>query len=109
MTLRKIMVPVYPRRWQNIAVDNFRNEIENGFQDQMHDETCHRDVLSSAPIGSIALCPCGTIHLTIGAVTLRLVPEAMVELAELVGRAAVELATRTARRAGRRMAQGVLS
>lgn len=37
------------------------------------------------------MCHCGAVHLSIGAVTLRLVPAAVMELAELLGDAAAEL------------------
>jgi hypothetical protein len=46
-------------------------------------------------------CTCGAVHLTVGAVTLRLAPEALIELAQVIGEAACELAMTDARAAAR--------
>lgn len=38
-------------------------------------------VLSELPgLGSVALCDCGTVHVAVGAVTVRLAPEAFLQM-----------------------------
>jgi hypothetical protein len=54
-------------------------------------DACSRHLLARRSIGAVELCHCGAVHLSIGAVTLRLVPAAVLELAELLGDAAAEL------------------
>lgn len=54
-------------------------------------DTCPRHLLASRPIGAVELCHCGAVHLTIGGVTLRVVPAAVSELADLLADAAAEL------------------
>jgi len=60
----------------------------------MQTHTCHRQLLARHVFGSVELCVCGAAHLTIGAITLRLAPEAIGDLAELLRQAADELAVR---------------
>ena len=54
-------------------------------------DSCHRHLLARTPVGAVELCHCGAVHLSIGGVTLRLVPQAIEQLAELVADAAAEL------------------
>lgn len=54
-------------------------------------DPCRRHVLARKPVGSVEFCHCGAVHLSIGGVTLRLVPAAIPELAELLADAAAEL------------------
>ncbi|ADV84595.1 hypothetical protein [Terriglobus saanensis] len=43
--------------------------------------TEERKVLSDLPgLGSVSLCACGTVHLAVGAVTVRMAPEAFVQM-----------------------------
>lgn len=58
----------------------------------MERDVCGRQLLARGPFALIEQCSCGAVHLTIGAVTLRLAPEALAELAQVVGDAACELA-----------------
>lgn len=58
----------------------------------MERDICRRQLLARGPFAQVERCTCGAVHLTVGAVTLRLAPEALVELAQLVGDAACELA-----------------
>ena len=53
-------------------------------------------MLARSEFAAVELCNCGAVHVTLGAVTLRLAPEAMPELAEVIGEAARELALREA-------------
>ncbi len=63
----------------------------------MERDLCRRQLLARGPFALIERCSCGAVHLTVGAVTLRLAPEALVELATVVGDAACELAMTDAR------------
>jgi hypothetical protein len=74
--------------------------FENGFQIQMtpHDhisitisDPCRRHLLARNDIGAVELCHCGAVHLSIGGVTLRLVPGALTQLAGLLAEATDEL------------------
>jgi hypothetical protein len=56
---------------------------------------CKRDRLAGTPSMSVDVCNCGCVHLTLGAVTLRLHPDAITELARVLGDAKAELARRT--------------
>lgn len=49
-----------------------------------------RTQLASAPGIEIAMCACGSIHLTLGALTVRLDPTAFERLAETLGEAWVQ-------------------
>jgi hypothetical protein len=42
---------------------------------------CVRELLAATPAGQLERCSCGTFHLTIGAVTVRLTAEACAALA----------------------------
>jgi hypothetical protein len=61
------------------------------FNQDMSSPSCARVTLSRVSIGSVELCLCGSIHLTIGPLTLRLERDSLAELAVLVGDAADEL------------------
>jgi hypothetical protein len=54
---------------------------------------CHhfRVALAAHPMASVERCACGAIHLTIGAVTLRLQADAFVSIAEPIADAARRL------------------
>jgi hypothetical protein len=54
-------------------------------------DSCQRHVLARTSLGAVELCRCGAVHLSIGGVTLRLVPGAIPELAALLAEAAAEL------------------
>ena len=60
----------------------------------MQQQPCHRQPLASGDFSAVELCSCGSTHVTIGAVTLRLAPAAIAELARVLGDAARELALR---------------
>jgi hypothetical protein len=62
----------------------------------MHTRECQRQSLARSELAAVELCNCGAAHLTIGAVTLRLAPEVIAELADVIGHAASELAVRDA-------------
>ena len=49
---------------------------------------CSRRVLATGDFTLVEECTCGSIHLTIGAVTLRLTADALPALASVVGEAA---------------------
>lgn len=48
-----------------------------------------KDRLAESSIAAVDLCGCGVMHLHIGALTLRLAPSAILELAETLGDAVV--------------------
>ncbi len=53
---------------------------------------CDRKTLASRPgLGEVEQCECGTVHVTIGAVTLRVSPGTVPKLAELLVEAATAL------------------
>jgi len=52
---------------------------------------CERRALASSPFSLVELCSCGSVHLTIGAVTMRLHADALPELARALGDATREL------------------
>lgn len=62
----------------------------------MHDGSCERRLLACGPCCVIEMCDCGAVHLTIGAITLRLRPEALTEIAAVIGDGARALALRQA-------------
>lgn len=50
-------------------------------------------LLSDLPgLGSVSLCQCGTVHLEVGAVILRLAPEAFLQMMTMCRDAMTELA-----------------
>lgn len=54
--------------------------------------SCDRKTLASRPgLGGVEQCECGTVHLTIGAVTLRVTPGTVPMLAELLVEAATAI------------------
>jgi hypothetical protein len=54
-------------------------------------DPCKRHLLARNTVGAVELCHCGAVHLSIGGVTLRLVPGALAQLAELLSDATDEL------------------
>lgn len=58
----------------------------------MHTRLCERERLAGGDLAMVELCTCGAAHLTIGALTVRLAPAAVGELATILGDAARELA-----------------
>jgi len=58
----------------------------------MKTRQCHREQLAAGDFASVELCDCGSLHLTIGAVTLRLSPACLSELAAVIDAASRELA-----------------
>lgn len=53
---------------------------------------CDRKTLASRPgLGGVEQCECGTVHVTFGAITLRVTPSAVPLLAELLVEAATAL------------------
>jgi hypothetical protein len=57
----------------------------------MHASECHRQELARSSFARIDLCSCGSVHLTVGAVTLRLCPTALAGLANVMDQAMREL------------------
>ncbi len=57
----------------------------------MKQHQCKRITLAQNPISLIEQCSCGSIHLTIGAITLRVQPSAFRTLATSVAEALSEL------------------
>ena len=57
----------------------------------MQTHPCHREQLAAGDFAVVEICDCGSLHLTIGAVTLRLSPSCLPELASVVGLAHREL------------------
>lgn len=55
---------------------------------------CERSPLAACSFGLVEVCSCGSVHLTLGALTLRLQPDALPELARALGEASRELALR---------------
>ncbi len=53
--------------------------------------TCERRILEAGPLAQVEQCGCGVVHLTLGALTLRLEPQALSELAAGLRRAAGNL------------------
>jgi len=49
---------------------------------------CSRRVLATGDFALVEECSCGSVHLTIGAVTLRLAADALPVLASVIGEAA---------------------
>ena len=58
----------------------------------MHTRSCDRRLLASGDFALVEMCDCGAVHLTVGAITLRLAAATLPALAEVVGAAASELA-----------------
>lgn len=63
----------------------------------MEPTPCTRRTLAAGDFARIEQCNCGAIHVTIGAVTLRLTPGALGPLAETLGDAVNALALEHAR------------
>jgi len=57
---------------------------------------CLRERLAGNPSVHVDLCRCGCVHLTIGAVSMRLHPDALRDLAAVLGDAQAELELRNA-------------
>lgn len=45
---------------------------------------CRRDTLAESPVGSVELCSCGSVHLCVGPVSLRIDPVAFLELGKMM-------------------------
>lgn len=52
---------------------------------------CERRILEAGPLALVEQCGCGVVHLTLGALTLRLESQALPELAACLRRAAGNL------------------
>jgi hypothetical protein len=61
---------------------------------------CPRVRLSEGPIASVDACGCGVLHLQIGALTLRLAPEAIASLLATLGSATAAYTARYGRPIG---------
>jgi hypothetical protein len=69
-----------------------KKRFENDFHLSME---CHRTLLSGKRgLGSVEQCSCGSVHVTIGAVTLRVTACALPALAELLSEGSAALAAR---------------
>ena len=55
---------------------------------------CHRRTLAASDFMLVEQCSCGSVHVTIGAVTLRLASNAIAAIAATLGDAARSLALR---------------
>jgi hypothetical protein len=64
--------------------------------------TCQRSLLAAHRSLTVEECACGTMHVTIGAVTLRVTPEVMAEVAGAL-REAMEVWRANQRRANARL------
>jgi hypothetical protein len=53
--------------------------------------SCARRHLSSGDFSLIEQCSCGSVHVTIGAITLRIAPAALTDLAGVLAHAAQKL------------------
>lgn len=51
---------------------------------------CDRTLLAAAPGARVEACTCGLIHLSVGAVTLRLAPDACEQLTTVLARGVLE-------------------
>ncbi len=60
-------------------------------------QACTRHTLSAGELAIVERCSCGAIHVTIGALTLRLAETAVASLATTLGEAARSLAVEQAR------------
>lgn len=58
---------------------------------------CQREMLASGSVASVERCGCGTLHLTLGAMTLRIQEEALFSLCSTVAEALSALARRQRR------------
>lgn len=54
----------------------------------MERQTCNRRMLAAGDFAMIEQCTCGSVHVTIGAITLRLAASAIPSLAMTLGEAA---------------------
>lgn len=62
----------------------------------MQDPECVRERLAGNPGVHVDVCRCGCVHLTIGAVTMRLHPDAIANLAGILADAQTQLERRAA-------------
>ena len=60
----------------------------------MNDVDCFRERLAGATGLFVDQCSCGCVHVTIGAVTLRLQPDTVVEVGRVIQAAVTELEKR---------------
>jgi hypothetical protein len=59
-------------------------------------QSCARRVLSSGDCSLVEQCSCGSVHITIGAVTLRIAPTAFPQIAATISEAARMMVLRDA-------------
>lgn len=69
----------------------------------MNGSTCNRKLLAANEFMAVEQCSCGSVHVTIGAVTLRLASSAIPAVATTLGEAARALVLRDAFTAGARV------
>lgn len=62
----------------------------------MQDPDCVRERLAGTPGVHVDVCRCGCVHLTIGAITMRLHPDAIGDLAGVLRDAQTQLQRRAA-------------
>jgi hypothetical protein len=59
--------------------------------------TCTRERLAHGPVASVEVCTCGTLHLRLGALTMRFSPEALASVRATLGAATEAYAARFGR------------
>ena len=59
---------------------------------------CTRKLLAASPICTVEECDCGTVHLSVGALTLRLEPDALRELQGVLATAQANMRDSSAHR-----------
>jgi hypothetical protein len=57
---------------------------------------CKRELLAASEFAAVERCQCGAVHVSVGALTMRLQPEAVIQLASVLGEGAQALALREA-------------
>jgi hypothetical protein len=61
------------------------------FNYQMQMNACKRQTLAMGELAVVEQCSCGAVHVTIGAITLRLAPSSIVQIATTMNEAARSL------------------
>lgn len=56
----------------------------------MDSPRCHRTILAESPQARVEACSCGLVHVSVGALTLRMDPEACEGFTTVLARAMVE-------------------
>lgn len=70
-------------------------------------DSCPRALLARGPLASVDVCRCGMLHLHLGALTIRLTPEALAELVTTLTTAvAAHAATHVRARVARTLVRG---